>query len=97
MGCCCKLAPCRLGAEINALITRLRKAGYEVGGHEDYKVPKGFPADHPRGDLMRMRGLTAAFPAIPRGLVHKPTFADWIVDHSRAVAPRVTWLYRNVK
>lgn len=44
-----------------------------------------------------MRGLTAAFPPIRRGLVNKPKLADWIVDHSKAVAPLVTWLYRNVK
>jgi uncharacterized protein (TIGR02453 family) len=86
------------GAEVSALITRLRKAGYAVGGHEDYKkVPKGFAPDHPRADLLRMRGLTAAFPPIPRGLVHKPKFVDWIVDHSKKVAPLVAWLHRNVK
>lgn len=88
----------KTGAEIEALIKRLRKAGYTVGGHEDYKkVPKGFDPDHPRGDLLRMRGLTAGFPDIPRGLVHKPKLADWLVDHGKAVAPLVTWLSKNVK
>jgi len=88
----------KTGAEISALITRLRKAGYAVGGHDDYKkVPKGFAPDHPRGDLLRMRGLTAGFPDIPRGLVHTPKLADWIIDHGKAVAPLVTWLYKNVK
>ncbi len=92
------IAAPKSGAEIAALVTKLRKAGYEVGGHEDYKkVPKGFDPDHPRADFLRMRGLTAAFPEIPRGLVHKAKFADWIVEHSKKVAPLVTWLYRNVK
>jgi uncharacterized protein (TIGR02453 family) len=86
------------GTEIGKLVTKLRKAGYEVGGHDDYKkVPKGFDAEHPRADLLRMRGLTAGFPAIPRGVLHQRTLADWIAGHAKAVAPLVTWIYRNVK
>lgn len=85
------------GTEIAALVKRLRGRGYEVGGHDDYKkVPKGFAPDHPRADMLRMRGLTAAFPAIPRGLIHKPAFADWIIEHGRATAPLVGWLYKRV-
>ena len=88
----------KTGTEILKLVTRLRKAGYEVGGHDDYKkVPKGFDPEHPRGDLLRMRGLTAGFPAIPRGMVHKPQLATWLVQHTKAVAPLVTWIYERVK
>jgi uncharacterized protein (TIGR02453 family) len=88
----------KTGPAIAALVTKLRKAGYDVGGHDDYKkVPKGFDPEHPRAELLKMRGLTAGFPAIPRGLVHKPGFADWIIDHGRRVAPLVTWLTTQVK
>jgi uncharacterized protein (TIGR02453 family) len=86
------------GAEIAKLIAKLRKTGYQVGGHEDYKkVPKGFDPEHPRADLLRMRGLTAGFPAIPRGLLHQPKLAAWVSGHAKAVAPLVSWIYRNVK
>lgn len=88
----------KTGAEIAKLVGKLRKTGYTVGGHDDYKkVPKGFDPEHPRGELLRMRGLTAGFPAIPRGVVHKAAFADWLVQHGKAVAPLVSWIYRNVK
>ena len=88
----------KTGREIGKLVGKLRKAGYQVGGHDDYKkVPKGFDPEHPRAELLRMRGLTAGFPAIPRGVVHKAAFADWLVQHGKAVAPLVTWIYRNVK
>jgi len=88
----------KTGTEISKLMTKLRKAGYEVGGHEDYvRVPKGFAPDHPRADLLRMRGLTAAFPAIPKGMLHTPKLAAWISDHARATAPLVTWLYKNLR
>jgi uncharacterized protein (TIGR02453 family) len=88
----------KTGKEIVALATKLRKAGYEVGGHDDYKkVPKGFAPDHPRAEFLKMRGLGAAFPSIPRGLIHKPGFADWLVKHATATAPLVRWLAKNVK
>jgi uncharacterized protein (TIGR02453 family) len=88
----------RTGKEIASIIRRLRNAGYRVGGHDDYKkVPKGFAPDHPREELLRMRGLTAGFPEMPRGILHKPELVDWLVTHVRATAPLVTWLYRNVK
>jgi uncharacterized protein (TIGR02453 family) len=85
------------GREIEALVKRLRKAGYEVGGHDDYKrVPKGFAPEHPRAELLKMRGLTAGFPAIPRGMLHKPALAGWITAHAKAVAPLVTFLSQRV-
>ncbi len=88
----------KTGKPLAQLVGKLRKAGYEVGGHEDYtKVPKPFAADHPREDFLRMRGLTAAFPDIPRGLIHKPAFAEWLATHVRATAPLVVWLARNLR
>lgn len=85
------------GAELAPLVARLRKAGYAVGGHDDYKkVPTGFAADHPRAELLKMKGLTGGFPEIPRGLLHKPGLADWLVKHGRAMVPLVIWLHRHV-
>jgi uncharacterized protein (TIGR02453 family) len=86
------------GREIAGIVGKLRKAGYPVGGHDDYKkVPKGFAPDHPRAEFLKMKGLTAGFPAIPKGLLHEPGLVDWLVKHGKATAPMVTWLYRNVR
>jgi uncharacterized protein (TIGR02453 family) len=85
------------GADLQRLVDKLRKAGYVVGGHDDYKkVPRGFPPEHPRAELLRMRGLTGSFPQIPKGLLLRPGFADWLVEHGTAMAPLVTWLHRHV-
>jgi uncharacterized protein (TIGR02453 family) len=85
------------GEELQRIIGKLRKAGYVVGGHDDYKkVPKGFDPDHPRAELLKMKGMTGGFPEIPRGLIGKPGFAGWLVKHGRAMAPLVTWLHRHV-
>jgi uncharacterized protein (TIGR02453 family) len=88
----------KTGKELAGIVAKLRKAGYVVGGHEDYKkVPKGFAPDHPRADFLKMRGLTVGFPAIPKGLLHKAKLADWLVDHGKATAPLVSWLCRHVR
>lgn len=85
------------GDALVALMAKLGKAGYTVGGYDDYKrVPQGFAPDHPRAALLKQRGLTCAFPEIPRGLVHQAGFARWLVQHAKATAPLVVWLHRNV-
>jgi uncharacterized protein (TIGR02453 family) len=85
------------GTALLPILARLRKAGYTVGSHDDYKrVPRGFAPDHPRADLLKKRGLTCAFPEIPAGLLHEPGWADWVFRHARATAPLVIWLHRYV-
>jgi hypothetical protein len=39
-----------------------------------------------------MKGLTAAFPQMPKGMLHRAELASWIVDHAKRVAPMVKWL-----
>jgi uncharacterized protein (TIGR02453 family) len=85
------------GADLAKLVTKLRAKGYAIGGHDDYKkVPKPYAADHERAEFLKMRGLTGSFPEIPRGLLHKPGLADWIIGHAIATAPLVTWLHKHV-
>jgi uncharacterized protein (TIGR02453 family) len=86
------------GKPLAALVAKLRKAGYSVGGHDDYKkVPKPYDADHPRAEFLKMRGLTGGFPAMPKGMLHQAKLVDWLVEHGKATAPLVTWLVKNVK
>ncbi|MFO0615604.1 MAG: DUF2461 domain-containing protein [Polyangiaceae bacterium] len=91
------------GAELQSIVDALRKAGYVVGGHDDYKkVPAGFDPGHPRAELLKMKGLTAMFPAVSqshffeRGLARRspstaplPRRRKWPARHARPtrVAP----------
>ena len=88
----------KTGKPLVQLVTKLRKGGYSVGGHDDYKrVPKPYDAEHPRAEFLKMRGLTAGFPAIPKGMLHQAKLVDWLVTHGKATAPLVTWLVKNIK
>jgi len=72
-------------------------AGREIAAAEVTKrVPRGFPADHPRADLARYKGLVVGFGDIPRGLIHEPALTGWLVARARAAAPLVTWLAEHV-
>jgi len=85
------------GAELMKIVTKLRKAGYTVGGHDDYKkVPKPHSEDHPHAELLKWKGLTAAPGELPRGILHKPALAKWLGDHGVALAPIVTWLHTKI-
>jgi uncharacterized protein (TIGR02453 family) len=49
----------RLGPQIAGIVDGLRADGYEIGSMDALKTaPKGFPKDHPRIELLRMKGLT---------------------------------------
>jgi uncharacterized protein (TIGR02453 family) len=85
------------GVELQRIVGTLRKAGYDVDGHDNYKkVPKPYAPEHPRAELLRMKGLTGGPPAIPKGLVLQPKFADWLVAQGKAMAPLVKWLHKHV-
>jgi uncharacterized protein (TIGR02453 family) len=85
------------GGALLRIMATLRRKGYDPGGYETYaRVPKGFPPDHPRAELLKCRGLICRFPAIPAGLLHKPELARWLLAHARATAPLVVWLRRNL-
>jgi uncharacterized protein (TIGR02453 family) len=86
------------GAEIAKLVAGARARKWELEAHgELVRVPRGFPAEHPRADLARMKGITVGFPAIPRGLIHKPGFATWLSDRAIQAAPLCTWIAKNVR
>ena len=92
-----KLVAGKAGEPLAKLVGKLRAAGYKVGGHDDYvRVPKPYAADHPRAELLKQKGLTAAYPEMPRGLLHKPGLVDWLVTHGKATAPLMAWLDANV-
>ena len=85
------------GGALLAIVHALRKAGYEVGSEAPLqRVPKPYAADHPHGELLKMRGLTAGTGDIPRGMLHQAKLADWLVGHGTAIAPLVKWLAKNV-
>jgi uncharacterized protein (TIGR02453 family) len=87
----------RRGAGLAKAVAALRADGYEVAARESLKrVPRGMDPEHPRAELLRMKGMHIgrAFGA-PRWL-HSAGALDRIVTAWRDAAPANRWLDRHV-
>jgi len=92
-----KVADPKLGPEVAKLVGSLREAGYDMHAHDALqRVPKPYDADHPRAELLKMKGLVASFPEMPRGIIHKPALVDWLAGHCKAAAPMTRWLKKHL-
>ncbi|HVY37491.1 MAG TPA: DUF2461 domain-containing protein [Polyangia bacterium] len=82
----------RRGAALTALVSRLRRAGYQVGTEAYKRLPPGVPADHPRAALLRHGGLHASWQGrLPREL-GTAAFVPFAARHFAALAPLHRWL-----
>ncbi len=87
----------RRGPELLALVGGLRRKHIEVSAHETLKTtPRGYPNDHPRVDLLRLKGLTAWKEWPVGGWLASTAPKRRIADLLRATAPLRTWLESNV-
>ena len=86
----------RSGAALEAVVTSLRKAGYDIGGQALKVAPRGFPRDHPRVELLRHKGVTAGRTFAPAKWLGTAKAKDRVLDTWRGAAPLHEWLDRHV-
>ncbi len=85
------------GAAIEKVTATLRSAGYEIGSMEALKTaPRGFAKDHPRVELLRMKGLTSGRSFPNAKWIHTANALDRITGAWDDAKPLRTWLERNV-
>ena len=83
------------GTKLQTIVTALRRSGYTVSTHEaSVTPPRGYHADHPRIELLKMKDIHAgksfepALLSSPKALTHvkkamsdlRP-FSDWLAKH----------------
>jgi uncharacterized protein (DUF2461 family) len=87
----------RSGAELTGVIASLARQKIDVQGHEEMtRVPRGYPADHPRADLLKYKGIIA-WQDWPAGAwLGKATAQDRVVKFLRATQPLDDWLEAHV-
>lgn len=85
------------GEELAGIVTSTRARGIEVTAHETLKTaPRGYPRDHPRIELLRLKGLHAwkGWPVAPWLATGKAK--SRVIEVLRASRPLMAWLDANV-
>lgn len=86
----------RTGTGLVRTIDTARKKGLQVGGQEITRVPAGYPKDHPRADLLRLKSLTASRDVGCPAWLSTPKAKTEIAKLWRSIVPVVAWLDTNV-
>ncbi len=87
------------GRALEDLVSSLAADGHEILGDVMKRVPRGYPADHPRADLLKHRSLIAArelesdavrdVEPVYRACERLRPLLDWLAEHT-AAAPAPT-------
>lgn len=83
----------KAGAKLTAIVARLARDGLSLMQDDALKtVPRGYPADHPRVELLRLVHYAAIGEEKPRAWLHGREARTRIVKVWRACAPLLDWL-----
>jgi uncharacterized protein (TIGR02453 family) len=91
-----KVAADSTGVPLAAIVAKLEKSGYELGGEELKRVPAGFPQDHPRARLLKHKRLYAWKNFGLQPWLGSPAARKHIVKVWSDAAPLNDWLKRNL-
>lgn len=82
----------RTGPELDGLLRRLERKGFERGGDRLKTSPRGYDQDHPRIDLLRHRTLAMGRSYGFEPVVHTAELLDLVRRDWRAMRPLVDWI-----
>ena len=86
----------RTAASLTRALARARAAGLGLSEPELVRGPRGYPADHPRMDLLRRRSMTVSRRHDLRAWLHKPEAGARVREALDAATPLVRWLREHV-
>jgi uncharacterized protein (TIGR02453 family) len=85
------------GASLEEVVATVAKSGLDVHAPEELTTaPRGYPKDHPRIELLRMKGLVAARSWVPAPWLATAAAKKRVVDALRATKPLLAWLESHV-
>ncbi|WP_148573670.1 DUF2461 domain-containing protein [Nocardioides caldifontis] len=82
------------GPELERILRGLERRGWTRGGEQLKTSPRGWPADHPRIELLRHKSLAMSRSYGFDEIVHKPELLDEVRRDWRAARPLVEWVVR---
>jgi uncharacterized protein (TIGR02453 family) len=84
------------GEKLARIVGALVKDGYQVTEPSFKRVPAGYPADHPRGDLLRCKGLMASRNWKPGPWLHTVEAKERLRQAIKDSKPLTSWLDTQV-
>src|SRR5205085_1289072 len=85
------------GRQLVRIVAALRKRGYSVDTHDALRsAPKGFRADHPRIDLLRMKDIFAGKAFKPSAWLSTREALTRIATVMIDIRPLAEWLDRHL-
>lgn len=85
------------GRKLEQAVATMTKSGLDVHAPEELKTaPKGYAKDHPRIELLRMKGLVAARSWEPGAWLRTAAAKKRVVETLRATKPLLVWLDAHV-
>jgi uncharacterized protein (TIGR02453 family) len=85
------------GRELAKIVSAIRKKGYAVGTHESLNsAPRGFAADHPRIELLRMKDIHAGKMIQPGPVLASRKAVSAVKTVITDVRPLADWIGRYV-
>ena len=86
----------RTASALTKAIGQAQSAGLQLNEPDLVRGPRGYPADHPRMELLRRRRLTVARRHDIAAWLHRPAAGTRIREGLDAAAPLVRWLRTHV-
>jgi uncharacterized protein (TIGR02453 family) len=84
----------RRGTELQGILDRLTRSGWELGGETVKTSPRGYDADHPRIDLLRHKSMTLGRSYGFEPFIHTAELLDRVRADWREASPFVEWVGR---
>lgn len=84
------------GEALAGIVAELRRRDFEIRGERLRTTPRGYPADHPRIDLLRHRSLWGAVNHEPAELLHTAELVDVVRSRWRQLRPLNEWAADHV-
>lgn len=84
------------GPLLEQAVAGVTRKGWQINGERLSRVPSGFDRDHPRGELLKHKTLTAGRDLGFPDWLHTPAARTEIAKQWRALAPLTAWLDTHV-
>lgn len=83
------------GESLRKIVDAVSAAGFAVEGEKLKTVPRGYAPDHPRGELLKHKSLSASMELGEPEWVHTPEAAGEIATLWERLRPLVDWVGRH--